>query len=66
MAATLKIAKIKQSQEELFETVLENLKPFGYGKGRKIIMCSGSVPLSLLFVDSRYQGLRKHKTVVSA
>lgn len=61
MAATLKIAKIKQSQEELFETVLENLKPFGYGKGRKIIMCSGSVPLSLLFVDSRYQGLRKHK-----
>ena len=24
-------------------------------------MCSGSVPLSLLFVDSRYQGLREHK-----
>lgn len=61
MAATSKIAKINQSHEELFDTVLENLKPFGYGKGKKIIMCSGSVPLSLLFVDSRYQGMRKHK-----
>lgn len=58
MAAT---SKINQSHEELFDTVLENLKPFGYGKGKKIIMCSGSVPLSLLFVDSRYQGMRKHK-----
>lgn len=61
MGTTSKIAKINQSQEELFDTVLENLKPFGYGKGKKIIMCSGSVPLSLLFVDSRYQGMRKHK-----
>lgn len=61
MGTTSKIAQINQSQGELFNTVLENLKPFGYGKGRKIIMCSGSVPLSLLFVDSRYQGMRKHK-----
>ena len=44
---------------ELFDTVMDNLKPFGYAS-KKVIMSSGSVPLSLCYVDSRYQGLRRH------
>ena len=45
----------------LFDTVMDNLKPFGYEGQKKVIMSSGSVPLSLCFVDMRYQGLRKHE-----
>ena len=48
------------ANKTLFNTVMENLKPFGMNDNQ-IIMASGKIPLSLCFVDSRYQGLRAHK-----
>lgn len=56
-AKKLLVETMENGNKELFKAVMNNLKPFG--KRKKL--CIGTVPLSLLFVDHRYQGLRKHK-----
>ena len=46
-------------RSDMYKMIMKNLKPFAYQDG-KVIMCSGDIPLELLYVDERYQGLRKH------
>lgn len=49
---------------EQFNDIVANIKPLmtvGKGKNQRVITGSAVVPLSLCFVDSRYQGMRTHK-----
>ena len=49
---------------EQFNDIVANIKPLmtvGKGKNQRVITGSAVVPLSLCFVDSRYQGNRYHK-----
>lgn len=46
-------------RNDMYKMIMKNLKPFAYQDG-KVIMCSGDIPLELLYVDPRYQGLRNH------
>lgn len=57
---------VTQERSEMFNTVMENLNSFsniGWDKGQKSVMCIGAIPLSLLFVDPRYQELRTHDQI---
>ena len=51
----------EDKNEQLFNTVMDNLNAFGYNEDGKTIMRSGIIPLSICKVDERYQGLRTHK-----
>jgi len=49
---------------EQYDDIVANIKPLmttGKGKNQRVITGSAVVPLSLCFVDSRYQGMRIHK-----
>jgi len=49
---------------EQFNDIVANIKPLmtvGKGKNQRVITGSAVVPLSLCFVDSRYQEMRSHK-----
>lgn len=49
---------------EQFNDIVANIKPLmivGKGKNQRVITGSAVVPLSLCFVDVRYQGMRTHK-----
>lgn len=49
---------------EQYNNMVANIRPLStYGRGRSQRTITGSVvaPLSLLYVDERYQGLRTHK-----
>lgn len=49
---------------EQFNDIVSNIKPLmtvGKGKNQRAITGSAVVPLSLCFVDARYQGMRTHK-----
>ena len=49
---------------EQYNNMVANIRPLStYGRGRSMRTITGSVvaPLSLLYVDDRYQGLRTHK-----
>lgn len=49
---------------EQFNDIVANIKPLmtvGKGKNQRVITGSAVVPLSLCYVDSRYQGMRTHK-----
>ncbi len=49
---------------EQFNDIVANIKPLmtvGKGKNQRVITVSAVVPLSLCFVDARYQGMRTHK-----
>lgn len=49
---------------EQYNDIVANIKPLmtvGKGKNQRVITGSAVVPLSLCFVDSRYQGMRTHK-----
>ena len=49
---------------EQFNDIVANIKPLmtvGKGKNQRVITGSAVVPLSLCFVDARYQGMRTHK-----
>lgn len=51
-------------REEQYNNMVANIRPLStYGRGRSQRTITGSVvaPLSLLYVDDRYQGLRTHK-----
>lgn len=54
---------VSESQRTMFETVMANLNPFGTDANGKVLIASGSIPLSLCYVDERYQGMRKHKKI---
>lgn len=48
---------------EQFNDVMANAKPMiteGIGKNMRTITASASIPLSCLYVDERYQGMRRH------
>lgn len=52
--------EVSENQKELFKTIMNNISSFYFGK----LSCNigiAAVPLSLLFVDERYQGLRMHR-----
>lgn len=58
--------KIDERSMEQYNDIVTNIKPLtvlGKGKNQKVITGSAVVPLSRCFVDYRYQGLRKHKTL---
>ena len=55
--------EITAEQRTLYNTIMANLKPFMTDAEGKVIQCSGQVPLSLCYVDLRYQGLRTHKKI---
>lgn len=49
---------------EQYNDIVANIKPLmtvGKGKNQRVITGSAVVPLSLCYVDSRYQGMRTHK-----
>lgn len=49
---------------EQFNDIVANINPLmtvGKGKNQRVITGSAVVPLSLCFVDARYQGMRTHK-----
>lgn len=54
------IIDVPENQKELFKTIMNNIKSFSFGKSASNIGIA-TVPLSLLFVDQRYQGLRVHR-----
>ena len=61
-------AVIKMNEEERrieqFNDVMANAKPMiteGKGRSLRTITASACVPLSICFVDPRYQGMRSHK-----
>lgn len=53
-------ANVNEQQKMLFKAIMKNLVPYGTVDG-KVVLSTGSIPLTLLFVDSRYQGFRSHK-----
>lgn len=58
--------KIDSRREEQFNDIVANIKPFGTvgkGKNQKTIIGSAVVPLSLCYVNERYQRMREHKKI---
>lgn len=55
--------QITTTQKTLFEAIVSNLKPFAYNVDGNPTVCSGFIPLELCFIDTRYQGLRKHEHI---
>lgn len=54
----------KTRRMEQYNDIVANIKPLmivGKGRNQRVITGSAVVPLSLCFVDSRYQGMRTHK-----
>ena len=53
------VASTKEERKNLFNSIMENIKPLEVDENGKAITASARIPLSLLFLDERYQ--RKHK-----
>ena len=53
----------REAREAVFKATMKNLKPFGFNEEGKIILGTGDIPLNLLYVDMRYQGMRTHKNI---
>lgn len=53
--------EVPEEQKKLFSVVMDNIKVFSTGKSKDKNIGIAAIPLSLLFVDARYQGLRTHK-----
>ena len=63
MEIMFKGAEVNKNTEQ-YQIVMENLKPFGFiGRSKTPVLCSATVPLSVCYVDERYQGLRQHKKI---
>lgn len=63
---TITAMNVNARQQEQFNDIMANVKPFatvGAGNRQKTIMGSAVVPLSCCFIDTRYQGLRQHKSI---
>lgn len=53
-------------RREQYNNIMSNINPLmmvGKGKDRKMVTATATVPLSLCFVDHRYQGMRAHKNL---
>ena len=60
------LSKSENARREQYEITYANIRPLmvrGKGATQKVITGSVSVPLSLCFIDARYQGLRTHKYI---
>ena len=60
------LSKSENARREQYEITYANIRPLmvrGKGATQKVITGSVSVPLSLCFIDARYQGLRAHKYI---
>ena len=60
------LSKHEIERREQYEITYANIRPLmvrGKGATQKVITGSVSVPLSLCFIDARYQGLRTHKYI---
>lgn len=55
------LKEVSEEQKRLFSVVMDNIKVFSTGKSRDKNIGIAAIPLSLLSVDARYQGLRTHK-----
>ena len=53
------VASTKEERKNLFNSIMENIKPLEVDENGKAITASARIPLSLLFLDERYQ--RKDK-----
>ena len=53
------VESTKESRKELFKSIMENIKPLEVDENGNVITASARIPLSLLFLDERYQ--RHHK-----
>ena len=63
MEIMFKGAEVNKNTDQ-YQIVMDNLKPFGFvGKSKTPVLCSATVPLSVCYVDERYQGLRQHKRI---
>lgn len=50
-----------ETKKMLFNNVLNNAHTYGYDTEGNPVVASCQIPLSLCYVDERYQGLRQHK-----
>lgn len=57
------VNEVSDEQRKLFNMAMENVKSFSTNKSRKNTIGIVAIDLSLLFVDTRYQGLRAHKHI---
>lgn len=53
------VESTKEERKNLFNSIMENIKPLEVDENGKVITASARIPLSLLFIDKRYQ--REHK-----
>ncbi len=54
---------ISEEQRKLFNMAMENIKGYSTCKSKRQRIGIVAIDLSLLYVDERYQGLRKHKRI---
>lgn len=63
----MEIITVKESTIEerkaLFDTIMENVKPLDFDENGNVITATARIPLSLLFIDDRYQRRHKEKEV---
>ena len=60
------ITTTNERKIEQYNDIVANIKPLmtvGKGKNQTVITGSAVVPLSLCYVDARYQGLRHHRNI---
>lgn len=50
-----------ETKKMLFNNVMNNAHTYGYDTDGNPVVASCQIPLSLCYVDERYQGLRQHK-----
>lgn len=65
MSTVIKMNEDDRRREQ-FNDVMANAKPMitdGKGRSLRTITASACVPLSVCYVDSRYQGMRSHKRI---
>lgn len=55
--------EISIEQKQLYNMFKENMTPLEFDAEGKWLVAQGRVPLSLCFVDMRYQGYRAHKQI---
>lgn len=63
MGINVKVVEVADEQKRLYKTIMSNLKPFMMDAKGNMIQAAGNVPLSLCYVDIRYQGLRRHAKI---
>lgn len=52
-----------EGRKALFDTIMDNVKPLDFDENGNVITATARIPLSLLFIDDRYQRRHKEKGV---